>query len=118
MQDEDDEAFGACGVANGHAALPLRGAQTPQELAAAEHRRQESDRISDTLGAKLLQGWTMLAEHCPRCGVNIMMRSQLSQTDAEHVNLELGGEQFGLTQDKTMRRACMGVKASIWWVSR
>ena len=84
MQDEDDVAFAAGGAANGHPAPLLTGVETPEDLAVAERRQHESNRISDALGAKLLQGWTMLAEHCPRCGIDIMMRSHMTRKGLKH----------------------------------
>ena len=41
----------------------------PRRMAAPPSAAQvESDRISEDLGARLLQGWAMLDVYCPRCG--------------------------------------------------
>jgi hypothetical protein len=52
----------------------------PRRMAAAPSAAQaESDRISEALGARLLQGWAMLDAYCPRCDDAAVMAADQAQ---------------------------------------
>eukprot|EP00922_Rhytidocystis_sp_ex-Travisia-forbesii_P034354 GHVS01051014.1.p1 GENE.GHVS01051014.1~~GHVS01051014.1.p1 ORF type:complete len:190 (+),score=27.41 GHVS01051014.1:99-668(+) len=42
--------------------------------------RQQRDEASQKMAAKLLQGWTLLAETCPQCGVVPLMADRKKET--------------------------------------